>query len=168
MDTLLISITVIGLFGFIFGIILEFLNIHFKIKDDIIVEKIDQILSQSQCGQCGYTGCRPYAEAIINDGEAINKCVPGGEQSMLKIAELLNIEPQEIDKDKLIFKRKIAFIDEYNCIGCTKCIQVCPVDAIIGTARSMHTIVEDFCTGCDLCVARCPTDCITMLPIKKA
>ncbi|MFS1538696.1 MAG: electron transport complex subunit RsxB [Candidatus Phlomobacter fragariae] len=166
MSTLLIAIGVIAGFGLIFGLILGFAALHFKIKDDPIVEKIDQLLPQSQCGQCGYPGCRPYAEAITNSGETINKCAPGGEQAMLKIAELLNMEPQALDEDKLTPERKVAFIDEANCIGCTKCIQACPVDAIVGTTRAMHTVVKDLCTGCDLCVAPCPTDCITMLPIK--
>lgn len=117
------------------------------------MEKIDHILPQSQCGQCGYPGCRPYADAIAHNGETINKCAPGGEQAMLKIAELLNVEPQALDEDKLTPERKVAFIDEANCIGCTKCIQACPVDAIVGTTRALHTVVEDLCTGCDLCVA---------------
>ncbi|PAV02027.1 electron transport complex subunit RsxB [Arsenophonus sp. ENCA] len=166
MSTLLIAIGVIAGFGLIFGLILGFAALRFKVEDDPIVEKIDYILPQSQCGQCGYPGCRPYAEAIANNGETINKCAPGGEQAMLKIAELLNVEPQALDEDKLTPERKVAFIDEANCIGCTKCIQACPVDAIIGATRAMHTVVEDLCTGCDLCVAPCPTDCITMLPIK--
>ncbi|CAA2929627.1 electron transport complex subunit RsxB [Arsenophonus endosymbiont of Bemisia tabaci] len=166
MSTLLIAIALIAGFGLIFGIILGFAALRFKVKDDPIVEKIDHILPQSQCGQCGYPGCLPYAEAIANNGETINKCGPGGEQAMLKIAELLNVEPQALDKDKLTPERKVAFIDEANCIGCTKCIHACPVDAIIGATRAMHTVVEDLCTGCDLCVAPCPTDCITMLPIK--
>lgn len=166
MSTLLIAIGVIAGFGLIFGLILGFAALRFKVEGDPIVEKIDHILPQSQCGQCGYPGCRPYAEAIVNNGETINKCAPGGEQTMLKIAELLNVEPQALDKDKLTPERKVAFIDEANCIGCTKCIQACPVDAIIGATRAMHTVVEDLCTGCDLCVAPCPTDCITMLPIK--
>lgn len=166
MSTLLIAIGVIGGFGLIFGLILGFAALRFKVEDDPIVEKIDHILPQSQCGQCGYPGCRPYAEAIANNGETINKCAPGDQQAMLKIAELLNVEPQALDEDKLTPERKVAFIDEANCIGCTKCIQACPVDAIIGATRAMHTVVEDLCTGCDLCVAPCPTDCITMLPIK--
>lgn len=114
------------------------------------------------------SGVSPYAEAVANNGEMINKCAPGGEQVMLKIAELLNVDPQPIDGDESAQNpvRKVAIIDEENCIGCTKCIQACPVDAIVGATRAMHTVIEDLCTGCDLCVAPCPTDCIELVPVK--
>ena len=130
-------------------------------------EQIDSILPQSQCGQCGYPGCRPYADAVGNNGEAINKCAPGGEQTMLKLAALLNVEPQPLDGGEEVQEpiRTVAWIDEANCIGCTKCIQACPVDAIVGATRAMHTVLSDVCTGCDLCVAPCPTDCIEMRPV---
>lgn len=166
MNTLLIAISVITGFSLIFGLILGFTALHFKVKDDPIIEKINHILPQSQCGQCGYPSCRPYAEAVTNNGENINKCAPGGKQTMLKIAELFNIEPQTLDKNQLTPERKVAYIDEINCIGCTKCIQTCPVDAIVGTMHALHTIIKDLCTGCNLCVTHCPTDCITMLSTK--
>jgi RnfABCDGE-type electron transport complex B subunit len=115
----------------------------------------------------GYPGCRPYAEAVGNGGEKINRCAPGGEAVMLKIAELLNVDPQPTDGDDDTAEpvRMLAVIDEPNCIGCTKCIQACPVDAIIGATRAMHTVVEDLCTGCNLCVAPCPTQCIELRPV---
>ncbi|MBS9432127.1 electron transport complex subunit RsxB [Photorhabdus hainanensis] len=167
MTSLWIAIGALSALGLIFGLILGFAARRFQVEEDPIVENIDDILPQSQCGQCGYPGCRPYAEAIANNGEMINKCAPGGEQAMLKISELLGVDPQPLDGDASVQNpaRKVAFIDEENCIGCTKCIQACPVDAIVGATRAMHTIVEDLCTGCDLCVAPCPTDCITMIPV---
>ncbi|AKH65189.1 MULTISPECIES: electron transport complex subunit RsxB [Photorhabdus] len=167
MISLWIAIGALGALGLIFGLILGFAARRFQVEEDPIVENIDDILPQSQCGQCGYPGCRPYAEAVANNGEMINKCAPGGEQVMLKISELLSVDPQPLDGDDSIKNpvRKVAFVDEENCIGCTKCIQACPVDAIVGATRAMHTVVEDLCTGCDLCVAPCPTDCITMIPV---
>ncbi|NHB91862.1 electron transport complex subunit RsxB [Photorhabdus cinerea] len=167
MISLWIAIGALSALGLIFGLILGFAARRFQVEEDPIVENIDNILPQSQCGQCGYPGCRPYAEAIANNGEMINKCAPGGEQAMLKISELLGVDPQSLEGDESVQNpvRKVAFIDEENCIGCTKCIQACPVDAIIGATRAMHTVVEDLCTGCDLCVAPCPTDCIAMIPV---
>ncbi|WP_127959296.1 electron transport complex subunit RsxB [Serratia microhaemolytica] len=166
MSNLLIAIAALALLGLVFGLLLGFAARRFKVEEDPLAEQIDKILPQSQCGQCGYPGCRPYAEAVAN-GDQINKCAPGGEQVMLALADLLNVEPQPLDGGEAAAKplRKIAFIDEANCIGCTKCIQACPVDAIVGATRAMHTVIVDLCTGCDLCVAPCPTDCIEMRPI---
>ena len=140
--------------GLIFGGLLGYASRRFEVEEDPIVEQIDAVLPQSQCGQCGYPGCRPYADAVGNNGEAINKCAPGGEQTMLRLAELLNVEPQPLDggAETLTPVR-------------TKCIQACPVDAIVGATRAMHTVLSDVCTGCDLCVAPCPTDCIEMRPV---
>lgn len=153
-------------FGFISGGILGYAARRFRVDSDPVVENIDAILPQSQCAQCGYPGCRPYAEAVAN-GDNINKCVPGGEAVMLKIADLMGVEPQSMDEVQAAIDpiRKIAFIDESNCIGCTKCIQACPVDAILGSNKSVHTVLVDLCTGCDLCIAPCPTDCIEMRPL---
>ncbi|ACX82505.1 electron transport complex subunit RsxB [Aggregatibacter actinomycetemcomitans] len=158
----LIAIAVLAL---IFGAILGFASVKLKVEADPIVEKIDAILPQSQCGQCGYPGCKPYAEAIAN-GDVITKCIPGGRPTVIKIAELLGVDAPETDlaEDP---EPKVAFIDENMCIGCTKCIQACPVDAIIGTNKSMHTIIPDLCTGCELCVAPCPTSCISMIKVEK-
>ncbi|CCP07170.1 Electron transport complex protein rnfB [Erwinia amylovora MR1] len=150
----------------VFGGLLGYASRRFAVEEDPIVEQIDAILPQSQCGQCGYPGCRPYADAVGNHGEMINKCAPGGEQTMLKLAAMLNVEPQPLgDEETRQPERKVAWIDEANCIGCTKCIQACPVDAIVGATRAMHTVLSDICTGCDLCVAPCPTDCIEMRPV---
>ncbi|WP_437611568.1 electron transport complex subunit RsxB [Erwinia sp. V71] len=167
MSAIWIAIIAVSALGLAFGAILGYAARRFKVEADPIVEQIDEILPQSQCGQCGYPGCRPYAEAVGNNGEAINKCAPGGEQTMLKLAALLNVEPQPLDGGEEVQApvRTVAWIDEENCIGCTKCIQACPVDAIVGATRAMHTVLSDVCTGCDLCVAPCPTDCIEMRPV---
>ena len=159
----LIAIVVLAL---IFGAILGFASVKLKVEADPIVEKIDAILPQSQCGQCGYPGCKPYAEAIAN-GDVITKCIPGGRPTVIKIAELLGVEPPERDDLAEDPTPKVAFIDENMCIGCTKCIQACPVDAIIGSNKLMHTIIPDLCTGCELCVAPCPTSCISMIKVEK-
>ena len=167
MMTFWIAVAAISLLGLIFGVILGYASRRFAVEDDPVVEKIDEFLPQSQCGQCGYPGCRPYAEAVSN-GEKINCCAPGGEAVMLKIAELLNVDPQPIDADESAAEpaRMLAIIDEANCIGCTKCIQACPVDAIVGATRAMHTVMSDLCTGCNLCVAPCPTQCIELRPVE--
>ena len=140
---ILISVTVLAL---IFGAILGVASIKLKVKADPIVEKIDAILPQSQCGQCGYPGCKPYAEAIAN-GDVITKCVPGGRPTVVKIAEIMGVDVPAMD-DVAEPEEMVAFIDENMCIGCTKCI-------------------PDLCTGCELCVAPCPTDCISMIKVKK-
>ena len=150
----------------IFGAILGFASVKLKVEADPIVEKIDAILPQSQCGQCGYPGCKPYAEAIAN-GDVITKCIPGGRPTVIKIAELLGVEPPETEDLAEDPAPKVAFIHEDMCIGCTKCIQACPVDAIIGSNKAMHTIIPDLCTGCELCVAPCPTSCISMIKVEK-
>lgn len=168
MNAIWIAVAALSVLGLLFGVILGYASRRFAVEDDPIVEKIDDVLPQSQCGQCGYPGCRPYAEAVGGQGEKINRCAPGGEAVMLKIAELLNVEPQPIDgdADAQAPVRMLAVIDESNCIGCTKCIQACPVDAIIGATRAMHTVVSDLCTGCNLCVDPCPTQCIDMRPVE--
>ncbi len=126
--------------------------------------RIDALLPQTQCRQCGYAGCQPYADAIATGEAAINRCPPGGEAGIRQIAELLGREAMALDPDCGIEKPAArAFIDESTCIGCTKCIQACPVDAIVGSGKRMHTILADECTGCELCLAPCPVDCIAMI-----
>lgn len=164
MSGILIAVIVIAVLAAIFGLILGFASIRFKVEADPIVEQINVILPQTQCGQCGYPGCRPYAEAIAN-GDDINKCPPGGQATIEKLADLMGVEVQDSAHEKENIKT-VAFIHEDMCIGCTKCIQACPVDAIVGGTKSMHTVIKDECTGCDLCVAPCPTDCIEMIPVK--
>ncbi|NNA65171.1 electron transport complex subunit RsxB [Pseudomonas gessardii] len=132
-----------------------------------LIQRIDALLPQTQCGKCGHPGCKPYAEGIAQ-GEAINKCPPGGTETIAELAQLLNLVPLELDSTRGEAPAQIAFIREAECIGCTKCIQACPVDAIVGAAKLMHTVIVDECTGCDLCVAPCPVDCIDMLPLPLA
>ena len=132
---------------------------------DRLVDSIDALLPQTQCGQCGHPGCRPYAEAIAA-GEPINKCPPGGQATINALADLLLLEALALDAEHGEEKpRTVAFIREDECIGCTKCIQACPVDAILGAAKQMHTVIASECTGCDLCVEPCPVDCIEMRPV---
>lgn len=165
--TIIIAILVIGLIGLTFGALLGYASVRFKVEGDPLAEQLDALLPQTQCGQCGYPGCKPYAEAVAN-GEAINKCAPGGDDTIKKIADLMGVDVQPLDENHEADNTpKVAFIIEEDCIGCTKCIQACPVDAIIGATKQMHTVIIDECTGCDLCVAPCPVDCIEMIPIKQ-
>ncbi len=148
----------------VFGLLLGYAAVRFRVEEPPIVEEVDKVLPQIQCGQCGYPGCKPYAEAVAN-GEAINKCTPGGEAVMLKIAEILGVEPQPMAEGEEEEKpRMVAFIHEQDCIGCMHCIKACPVDAIVGTTKAVHTVITKECTGCELCVPVCPTDCIEMRP----
>ncbi|KFF43798.1 MULTISPECIES: electron transport complex subunit RsxB [Pseudomonas] len=126
-----------------------------------LIQRIDALLPQTQCGKCGHPGCKPYAEGIAR-GEAINKCPPGGQETIAGLAQLLHLPVLDLDTSRGEAPAQIAYIREAECIGCTKCIQACPVDAIVGAAKLMHTVITDECTGCDLCVAPCPVDCIEM------
>lgn len=164
--TLLWALLAIGVLALGFGAVLGYAAIRFKVEGDPLVDQIDNILPQTQCGQCGYPGCKPYAEAIAN-GDEINKCPPGGEATIKQLAELMGVEAKPLDAAHGVEDvKKVAFVREDECIGCTKCIQACPVDAILGAAKQMHTIIADECTGCDLCVDPCPVDCIDMIPVK--
>ena len=157
------SLFFLVLFTLILASSLSLAAVYLRVKRDPVVDKIDALLPQTQCGQCGYPGCRPYAEAIAK-GDQINKCPPGGAATISALAELLNKEPLPLDAEHGEEKPAlIAFIREEECIGCTKCIQACPVDAILGAAKKMHTVIWNECTGCDLCVEPCPVDCIDMI-----
>lgn len=162
------ALVALSLIGIIFGTVLGFAAIKYRVAGDPIVEKIDEILPQTQCGQCGHPGCRPYAEAIAN-GEEINKCPPGGQSTVNDIAQLLGVDAPELDVEDASEAaiKKVAVIREDECIGCTKCIQACPVDAILGAAKQMHTVISHECTGCDLCVEPCPVDCIDMIAVPE-
>ena len=166
MSAILIAILILLGLAVVFGLILGYAAVQFKVEGNPIVDQIDEILPQTQCGQCGHPGCRPYAEAIAN-GEAINKCPPGGQNTIEALADLLDVEAIPLDAEHGEESIKtVAYIREDECIGCTKCIQACPVDAILGAAKQMHTVIISECTGCDLCVEPCPVDCIDMLPIE--
>jgi len=162
------AILAIGTLAALFGLLLGYSAIRFKVKGDPIVDQIDAVLPQTQCGQCSYAGCRPYAEAIAAGEADINQCPPGGEAGIQALAELLGVDPKPLNAEHGEHtETRVAVIDEQTCIGCTLCIQACPVDAILGAAKQMHTVIESECTGCDLCVAPCPVDCITMVPVKQ-
>jgi len=165
---MLITIGVIISLSFIIGVALGISAIKFKVDGDPIIEKIDSILPQTQCGQCGYPGCKPYATAIANGEADINQCPPGGDDGIHKLADLLGVDYKPLNEEHGVPKPKsVAIIDEKTCIGCTLCIQACPVDAILGSAKHMHTIIEKECTGCELCLPPCPVDCIEMVTIKE-
>ncbi|MFY0677383.1 MAG: electron transport complex subunit RsxB [Neptuniibacter sp.] len=166
MEIVLIAILALLGLALAFGLLLGFASVRFKVEGNPLVDQIDGLLPQTQCGQCGYPGCRPYAEAIAN-GDTINKCPPGGQSTVEALADLLDVEavPLEAGAEEEPVK-KVAYIREDECIGCTKCIQACPVDAILGAAKQMHTVIESECTGCDLCVEPCPVDCIDMLSVE--
>ena len=157
-----------SLLGVLLGLTLGFAAVRFRVEEDPLVERIDAILPQTQCGQCGFPGCRPYAEAIAEGKADINRCPPGGEAGIRKLAELLGVEFKPFGADAAPSKPKsVAVIDENTCIGCTLCLQACPVDAILGAAKQMHTVIASECTGCELCVAPCPVDCIRMQPVSE-
>ena len=131
-----------------------------------MIDQINAILPQTQCRQCGFQGCRPYAEAIASGVADINQCPPGGDEGIIALAHLLNVDPKPLNPQFGQHKPKsVAFIIEKDCIGCVKCIAACPVDAILGAAKFMHTVIASECTGCELCVAPCPVDCIIMKPL---
>jgi len=131
-----------------------------------LADQIEDLLPQTQCTKCGYPACRPYAEAIAGGEADINRCPPGGMAGVARLARLTGRPVIPINPaNGLERPRPVAFIDENLCIGCTLCIQACPVDAILGAPKQMHTILPSLCTGCDLCVAPCPVDCIAMIPV---
>lgn len=162
---MLVPLLIMTGLAIVLGAAMGYVSVRFRADSDPLVDKVDAILPQTQCGQCGYPGCRPYAEAIANQEAEINQCPPGGDEGIRKLAELLGREYKPLDAAHGMEKPKsLAVIDETTCIGCTLCIQACPVDAIVGAAKQMHTVVASLCTGCELCVPPCPVDCIRMEP----
>jgi Na+-translocating ferredoxin:NAD+ oxidoreductase subunit B len=136
-----------------------------SLKNTTFIDQINTILPQTQCRQCGYNGCKPYAEAIASGQADINQCPPGGDDGILELAGLLGLKTKPLNPQFGEHKPQfIAFIVEEDCIGCVKCIAACPVDAIVGAAKLMHTVIAEECTGCELCVSPCPVDCIVMKP----
>lgn len=153
------TITVIALFA---GIGLAYAQRRLPPADSDLVEQVNDLLPQTQCAQCGYPGCRPYAAALVEGSAEINLCPPGGEDTIRRLARLLGREPLPLAAPTV---KAIAVIDEAACIGCYHCRSACPVDAIVGAPHFMHTVIATECTGCELCVAPCPVDCITMRPL---
>ncbi|WP_422137371.1 electron transport complex subunit RsxB [Endozoicomonas sp. ALC020] len=166
MEIVIFAIIALLALALVFGAILGFASVRFKVEGNPIIDQVNELLPQTQCGQCGFPGCRPYAEAIVS-GESINRCPPGGQSTINALADLLDVEPEPLDEEHGAEKPPmVAYIREDECIGCTKCLQACPVDAILGAAKQMHTVMKDECTGCDLCVEPCPVDCIDMVTIE--
>ena len=133
-----------------------------------LIDQIDAILPQTQCGKCSFPACKPYATAIAEGRADINQCPPGGEEGIRLLAQLLGVEVKPLNPENGVVKPKaVAFIDEQRCIGCALCLPACPVDAIAGATKLMHTIIASECTGCERCIAPCPVDCISMLPIPQ-
>lgn len=162
---MLIAILALSVLAALFGLLLGYASRRFKASGDPVVDQIDTLLPQTQCGQCDYPGCRPYAQAIAANEVDINRCPPGGEATILALANLLGRDPLPLDPEREEKPKALAVIDETRCIGCTLCIQACPVDAILGAAQQLHTVLTSECTGCELCVAPCPMDCIEMIPV---
>lgn len=161
--SILTAIAPLALLSLGFGVLLGFAAVKFKVEGNPVVDQINNLLPQTQCGQCGYPGCKPYAEAIAADEADINQCPPGGEDTVHALADLLGKEVKPLEAEER--PPSVAIIREEGCIGCTLCIQACPVDAILGAAKQMHTVIADECTGCELCVEPCPVDVIDMVPI---
>jgi Na+-translocating ferredoxin:NAD+ oxidoreductase subunit B len=164
---MLTALLVMAGIAIVLGAVLGFSALRFRVEGNPLVDKIDAILPQTQCGQCGYPGCKPYATAIAGGEADINQCPPGGEEGIRKLADLLGVEAKPFGEGTEPKPKAVAFIDENTCIGCTLCLQACPVDAISGAAKQMHTIIAAECTGCELCLPPCPVDCIDMIVIEE-
>ncbi len=166
---MLTAILALGGLAALIGLVLGYAAIRFRIKSDPVVDQIDALLPQTQCGQCTYAGCRPYAEAMAAGEADINQCPPGGEITITALADLLGVDAKPLNEEHGEHSEKsVVIIDEQVCIGCTLCIQACPVDAILGAAKLMHTVIRDECTGCDLCIPPCPVECIYVVPVKTS
>ncbi|MDE2387860.1 MAG: electron transport complex subunit RsxB [Betaproteobacteria bacterium] len=137
--------------------------------NQLLIEEIDALLPQTQCGKCGFSGCKPYAEAIAEGRADINQCPPGGQEGVEKLAQLLGVLPKPLNTSHGFprLDKVVAWIDEQLCIGCTFCIRACPVDAIVGAGKQLHTVIAAECTGCELCIAPCPMDCISLVPADE-
>ena len=158
------GILIIVLLVILIALLLSNDNLHDDLNNETLIDAVDKLLPQTQCGKCSYSGCRPYAEAIVQGQANINQCPPGGMNTIRQLADLLGhtIKPLDPRYGKS-GPKTIAYIDEDVCIGCVKCIRACPVDAIVGAPKQMHTIIPELCTGCELCIPPCPVDCISLM-----
>jgi H+/Na+-translocating ferredoxin:NAD+ oxidoreductase subunit B len=161
------AVLIITLIALLAGLVLALAARRLPASDDELVDAVNATLPQTQCAQCGYPGCRPYAAAIVQDHAAINLCPPGGNETVQRLADLLGREVLPLAEETASnMKRSVAVIDEPLCIGCTHCRDACPVDAIVGAHQMMHTVIADECTGCELCLPPCPVDCISMVVVR--
>ncbi len=158
--TIAIAIGTLFVLALVAGLALGFASRQLPAADDELVEAVNELLPQTQCAQCGYPGCRPYATALVHDDVAINLCPPGGDTTVQRLATLLGREAIPLEATAPV--PVVAVIDEPRCIGCLHCRNACPVDAIVGARGYMHTVIEAECTGCELCIAPCPVDCISL------
>jgi electron transport complex protein RnfB len=165
MTAILSAVLAITAIAIVAGLALGYASRRLPANHDKLVEQVNDILPQTQCAQCGYPGCRPYAAAIVRENCAINLCPPGGQDTVQRLADLLGRDVVPLATSRQA-DAKVALIDESLCIGCTHCRNACPVDAIVGAQHFMHTIIAAECTGCELCVAPCPVDCISMVPAQ--
>ncbi len=165
MTTVIVASLVIGGLAGGIGLLLAAAAARLPPDRNRLVTRVDELLPQTQCGQCGYPGCRPYAEAIAAGEAPINRCAPGGELLIRSLAELLGRPAEPLDPAFGEHRGELlAVIDETRCIGCRRCLEVCPVDAILGAHRHVHTVLVALCTGCELCLPPCPVDCIELRP----
>lgn len=163
---MLAALLVIATLAALLAIALQWPDENRSTGDAQLIERINDLLPQTQCRRCTFDGCKPYATAIARGEAGINQCPPGGEHTVAALAALLMREPGPVNPRFGVMPAQpaVAWIDEATCIGCTRCIQACPVDAIIGGSKFMHTVIADECTGCELCIPPCPVDCIEMRP----
>ncbi len=161
----LFAVVVFSLLALSIGVVLALASRYFHVEGDPLADNIDALLPQTQCGQCGYPGCRPYADAVAAHEAEVNQCVPGGERTMQAIADMMGVDPVAIEEEDTA--PRVAWIREDECIGCTLCIKACPVDCIIGAPKQYHTVIADQCTGCTLCLEPCPVDCIDMVEVHQ-
>lgn len=160
---MLMAVIVMGCLAALIAAALGIATTRLKATGNGAVDQINDLLPQTQCGQCGFPGCRPYAEALAAGTAEINQCPPGGEATVQRLGRLLGQRPVALDPAYGVQKPKsVAVIAEDACIGCAKCLQACPVDAILGAPRYMHTVISVECTGCELCIEPCPVDCIDL------
>jgi Na+-translocating ferredoxin:NAD+ oxidoreductase subunit B len=159
------AVLAIATLAVVFGLLLGYSAMRFRVQGDPIADQIDALLPQTQCGQCGHPGCRPYAESIAKGEDNIDKCLPGGEATALALADLLGRDAVTVSAEKQ--QPAVAVIDPQSCIGCTLCLQSCPVDAIVGAARQLHGVLATECTGCGLCLPPCPVQCIRMVTMSE-
>jgi Na+-translocating ferredoxin:NAD+ oxidoreductase subunit B len=163
-EVLFAAIFMLGILGTVLGFALGYAAKFFKVEQNPLVDKVIGIMPGSNCGQCGYPGCTPAAEAIVNFTAPPTCCPPGGKVLAQEIAQLLNIS---LDLSKLDDKpMMLAQIDENTCIGCARCTKKCPTDAIVGASKYIHAVIQDACTGCEACIDICPTKCLQMHPIQ--